>query len=153
MSLQWGGEASALDVEAFGYFQAWDATQWGRSTGYVAVVEGQVLGALSYVLMPAGEKTRPLIWVCKMAINQAHRRQGFGTALIDRVKEKAKYGRTAWLTTFVPEELLEAQLFFQSCKFRAVPPVRAGWMDNRPSYFMRYRVLGRGPHKKDVEKE
>jgi len=147
MSLQWGGDASALDVENYGYFDSWDASQWGKSTGYVAICDEKMLGCLTYALIPGGEKEKALIWICKILVNNNFRRMGIGRQLIDRCKDKATCGRVAWLTAFVPEDWLASQLFFQACGFRALPPIKRDWSTGWPAYFMRWRVNGRGPRK------
>lgn len=68
--------------------------------GLVAEKDGAVVGLLHYILHPVTGHIQPVCYMQDVFVDQAHRKQGIGTALIDHLAalgQSEKWARLYWL--------------------------------------------------------
>lgn len=132
-------QVEAIDKYAFGK-DAWTEQDWRAAhhpkncIGAVYVSKqkpNRVLSAMIYELHKDG------IHVIRFVVHPDYHRQGIGTAMVERLKDKLSQQRRTWVEIDVPEIVLPAQLFFQSCGFQFTEFVRNG---SNVEYRMRYQI-------------
>jgi ribosomal-protein-alanine N-acetyltransferase len=106
--------------------------------GVVIEEDTQIKGFMIYELHP---KT---LRILNLAIDPEDRRCGLGVKMIVRLIDKLKDQGRHTIEAEVRESNLTAQLFFQSCGFRAVKVLRKHYDENHEdAYLFRYRIGGR----------
>ncbi|MEL6895331.1 MAG: ribosomal protein S18-alanine N-acetyltransferase [Planctomycetota bacterium] len=102
--------------------------------GMVAEDDDQVVGFMIYEL----HKTR--LHILNFAVDDAARRRGVGTAMINKLVGKLSHDRRNRIMLEVRETNLDAQLFFKNLGFRAVSVLRDFYDDTvEDAYLMQYR--------------
>jgi ribosomal-protein-alanine N-acetyltransferase len=108
--------------------------------GVVIEENSQTKGFMIYELHK--EKLR----ILSLAIDPEDRRCGLGVKMIVRLIDKLSEQRRHAIEAEVRESNLTAQLFFQSCGFRAVRVLRKHYDENREdAYLFRYRIKEPSP--------
>ncbi len=102
--------------------------------GMVAEQEDRVVGFMIYEL----HKNR--LHILNFAVDQEARRQGVGSAMVNKLLSKLTHERRNRIMLEVRETNLEAQLFFKNLGFRAVSVLRDFYDDTiEDAYLMQYR--------------
>lgn len=84
---------------------------------------------------------RGTLVLLNLAVSPESQRQGVGTQIIERLKDKLDHTRRTSIELVVRERNLPAQKFFRSMGFRAICVVRDHYPDTDESgYLMRFRV-------------
>jgi [ribosomal protein S18]-alanine N-acetyltransferase len=86
-----------------------------------------------------------------IAVHPHHRRQGVGTAMLNRLKEKLSQQARRSFDLKVGEQNLRAHLFFQACGMKATEVVRAPFRDspnNQDGYRFVYQLNQTPSHKR-----
>jgi len=104
-----------------------------NSIGMVAD-DGDVLGYVVYRLASRE------IEIVNLAVHPERQRQGVGTALVDRLKQKLSPERRVRLIADVRETNLQAQLFFRELGFRALMVKRQRFDNQEDAYHFQYRL-------------
>ena len=130
-------EASDLDEICMGFQHGWSTSTWNTVNGYVAFQEKVLAGAIQYTVVPMG-KQRGVILIGKVIVLPDCRRQGVGTALVNRVKERSLVGRIKYVTVNVHEDELDVCCFFRANGFEIVTPPRE--LLDKKYYLMRWKV-------------
>ena len=135
---------AVLDIEADSFESPWleghfICCLWFRNCiGMVAERDKQIVGIMVYMLK------KHHILLLNLCVAAGARRQGVGTAMIDRIKEKL--GRSCYRKTVaakVRERNLAAQLFFRKNGFRAASVIRDYYEDtSEDAYLMRFTTIG-----------
>lgn len=108
--------------------------------GMVTEVDQKVLGFMIYELY------KSKLSIINFAVHPDYRRQGIGTAMVDKLKDKLPLQRRTAIDLEIREKNLEAQLFFKSQDFRAVSIIREYFPDiNEDAYIMRYSINNQNP--------
>ena len=101
--------------------------------GMVAEFEERVVGFMIYEL----HKTR--LHVLNFAVYRDFRRQGVGSAMLQKLVSKLSQQRRNRVLLEVRETNLAAQLFFRKCGFRAISVLRDFYEDTpEDAYLMQY---------------
>jgi len=130
-------ELRCLDEICMGFKRGWNKSTWETCTGFVAKQRDVLAGAIHIVTIPMG-KTSGVILIGKIIVLPDCRRQGVGTALINRVKKKSLVGRIKYVTANVFEDDLDVCCFFRANGFEVVlPPKKLG---EKKYYLMRWKV-------------
>jgi ribosomal-protein-alanine N-acetyltransferase len=117
----------AIDQASFGI--AWtreDFLECMRTLNRIGIVAErgeQVLGYMIY------DWRKTSLRMLGLAVDPACRRQGVGRKLVARLVEKVAHGRHTHIALKVREHNLAAQMFFQSCGFRATTVLRGYYRD------------------------
>ena len=134
--------AEVLDIEDQSFEFPWTEEDFmrslrGRNTiGMVVEYEERIIGYMIYEL----HKTR--INIVNFAVHPSHRRQGIGTAMVDKLKGKLSMRRRHSITLKVCETNMDALLFFRAMGMNAVEVERNAYEhNNRDAYLMRYRYV------------
>jgi len=94
---------------------------------------GEVIGYMIY------ELHKGYIGMHNFAVSREHRREGVGTALIEKLTGKLSFERRTALTLEVQEENLTAQQFFRSQGFKATEVLYGHYEEPvKNAYAMRY---------------
>lgn len=102
--------------------------------GMVAEHDERVVGFMVYEL----NKTK--IHVLNFAVAREYQRQGVGTAMVKKLKQKLSAGRRTRIVLEVRETNLAAQLFFRASGFRAVSVLHNFYEDTpEDAYLFAYR--------------
>lgn len=105
--------------------------------GMVAEQGDLVVGFMIYEL----HKNR--LHLLNFAVNPRFRRQGIGSAMIDKLTSKLSYERRNRIMLEIRETNLDGQLFFKSKGFRAISVLADFWEDStEDAYLMSYRRSG-----------
>ena len=113
-----------MDIEQWSFAYPWckeDFTRCLRQRnciGMVAEVSESVVGYMVFEL----HKTK--IHILNFAVKQDYRRAGVGRAMVDKLKRKLSNERRRRIMLEVRDSNLAAQLFFNSCGFKAVSVLR-----------------------------
>lgn len=103
--------------------------------GMVCEINEEVVGYMIYELV----KTR--LHVLNFAVDPAHRRDGLGRMMVERLESKLCYQRRNRITLNVRETNLDAQLFFRACGFRCDKVIRGFYEDcDEDAYLMVLRT-------------
>ena len=79
--------------------------------------------------------------ILNIAVSPESQRQGVGTQIIQRLKDKLDHQRREMIDALVRETNLRAQVFLRSMGFRAISVVRGHYDDTDESaYLMRFRI-------------
>jgi len=140
MTVSHGDAISQIDLDANGYVDAWEPREWVQRGVYVATREDVPVGAVAVALLPRSDQEGCIAHILRIVVREDVRRRGVGSHLLCRVRRKAHYGRIGWLTVYVPEDRLGAQLFFAARRFLATGPVEEDAFFGGPSIFMRRRL-------------
>ena len=129
-----------LEIENQGFEFSWSEEDFIRCLrqrnciGMVAEFEERVVGFMIYEL----HKNR--LHILNFAVHSSNRRQGIGTAMINKLTSKLSHQRRSRILLEVRETNLEAQLFFRDSEFRAVSVLRDFYDDTtEDAYLMQYR--------------
>ena len=129
-----------LEIENQGFEFPWSEEDFIRCLrqrnciGMVAEFEERVVGFMIYEL----HKTR--LHILNFAVHSDSRRQGIGTAMVNKLTSKLSHQRRNRILLEVRETNLEAQLFFRDSGFRAVSVLRDFYDDTtEDAYLMQYR--------------
>jgi [ribosomal protein S18]-alanine N-acetyltransferase len=132
--------ASVLEIEQQSFEFPWSEDDFIRCLrqrnciGMVAERDGQVCGFMIYEL----HKNR--LHLLNFAVAMPARRQGVGTAMIDKLASKLSSDRRNRIMLEVRETNLDAQLFFRERGFRAISVLRSFYEDSpEDAYLMQYR--------------
>ncbi len=132
-----------LSIEAASFEFPWSEdtlirTLRKRNTnGMVAEIADKVVGVMIYEL----HKNR--LHLINFAVAPTARRQGVGSAMVEKMVSKLSYDRRNRITLEVRETNLAAQLFFKSQGFRAVRVLKDFYEDvDEDAYLMQYRHVG-----------
>ena len=80
--------------------------------------------------------------ICNLAIDPNHQRKGYGTILVDRLKERLRRGTRSKISAYVTERNLKAQLFFRSRGFHWVETKHHCWTTcEDDAYVMEFHKL------------
>ncbi|GIW98959.1 MAG: hypothetical protein KatS3mg111_2292 [Pirellulaceae bacterium] len=106
--------------------------------GMVAEVGGEVAGFMVY------ELHRHRLQLINFAVSPKFRRQGVGSAMVEKLISKLSLDRRNRILLEVRETNLPAQLFFRSMNFRATAVLRDYYEDTtEDAYVMQYRYTPR----------
>jgi [ribosomal protein S18]-alanine N-acetyltransferase len=133
-------EVLAIEREAFS--RQWseeDFLSYLRQKNCIGMVARQgkkVIGFMIYELCPKW------LQLHRFAVARTHRRVDVGTALIDQLIGKLSLDRRVAIGTSIPEENLEAQLFFRSQGFKSDGIVEDCTEAGEPTveYLMKYDI-------------
>lgn len=122
-----------LGIESANFEHAWDEAEflyWLRNRNVIAFVAergDRVCGFMVYELLPKS------LSIVNLAVHASVHRQGVGTALVDKLKDKISKPprKRSKLLTQVSERNLDGCLFFKSLGFQAVA-VRKGFYEEMP---------------------
>lgn len=107
--------------------------------GMVAEIKDEIVGYMVYEL-GKGQLT-----IANFAVDPTRQRSGFGTAMVNRLKDKLSQQRRKHLWACVCEHNLDAQLFFAEMGFRAVNILRGYFEEpTADAYEMRYSLKESG---------
>jgi len=98
-----------------------------------------ILGFMVYNLYPRH------IEVLDFAVHPAHRRQGIGRQMVDKLVSKLSRHRRTRLLITVPETWLGQQLFFRDMGFLATDVMREACMATGEDVYLMEYELGGGP--------
>jgi [ribosomal protein S18]-alanine N-acetyltransferase len=133
--------ADVLSAERASFEYAWTEEDFLRCLrqrnciGMVAEQNDRVIGFMIYEL----HRTR--LHVLNFAVAPAHRRNGIGHLMIDKLIAKLSTHRRTKITLAVRERNLEAQVFFRRADFRAVKVLRNYYEDSgEDAFLMEYAV-------------
>jgi len=109
--------------------------------GMVIEIGEKVVGFMIY------ELHKIKLVVLNFAVHANHRRQGLGTALADKLKDKLSIHRRTAIEFVIRESNSEGQLFFSSCGFMATKLMRREYEEDtgEDGYLMEFRILGDYP--------
>ncbi|HUY35954.1 MAG TPA: ribosomal protein S18-alanine N-acetyltransferase [Pirellulales bacterium] len=132
--------ADVLEIEHAAFEFPWSEDDFIRCLrqrnciGMVADQGDQVVGFMIYEL----HKTR--LHILNFAVADAHRRQGIGRQMVEKLTAKLSNQRRSRILLEVRETNLAAQVFFRSHGFRAVSVLRDFYEDTtEDAYLMQYR--------------
>lgn len=139
-----------LEIEAASFKRPWDEKQLREvlakrnAIGLVVDIKypnnkWNVVGHCVYELNPGR------LDILTLAVALGWRRQGVGTAIIDKMKAKLMQQRREVVSACVHEAALATQLFFKHCGFRAVEIIPDAYADGEDAYVMRYCIDGKTP--------
>ena len=138
-----GDTPAVLNIEAASFENPWSEDELTRTLrhreviGMVAELADEVVGVMIYEL----HKNR--LHVIDFAVAPTARRQGVGSAMVEKMVSKLSQERRNRITLEVRETNLSAQLFFKSQGFRAVRVLRDFYEeDDEDAYLMQYRHVG-----------
>ena len=104
--------------------------------GMVAELGERVVGFMIYEL----HKTK--LHILDFAVHPAHRREGIGAQMIQKLASKLSSHRRTAITLEVRETNLDGQLFFRTAGFKATNVVRERYEDTgEDAYQLQYRYL------------
>lgn len=133
--------AEVLEIERASFEFSWTEEEFLRCLrqrnciGTVAESERRVIGFMIYERHESG------LHILNFAIASHARRQGVGTAMIDKLVDKLTQQRRNEIVLEVRETNLAAQLFFKACRFRAVRVLRNQYDGaTEDAYTMRFRL-------------
>lgn len=108
-----------------------------------AVIEDHesVLGYMVYQL----HKSKLVL--LNLAVKPIERRSGYGRQMIQRLIDKLEQQRRTAIECTVCEQNLNAQLFLQSCGFKASRVIKDAW-NGADAYLFRYRLKERACQQK-----
>ncbi len=130
---------SVLHIENESFSEPWTEEEFIRCLrqrnciGMVAEEEDEIKGFMIYEL----HKNR--LHLLDFAVAQASRREGVGSAMVDKLTSKLCFERRNRITMHVRETNLAAQVFFRAKGFRATKVDRGFYDDNEDAYLMIYR--------------
>lgn len=102
-----------------------------------AVIEDntQIIGYMIY------ELHKGKLELLNLAVKPIERRNGYGRQMIERLIAKLEQQQRNAIECTVTDANLNAQLFLQSCGFKAVRVVKDAW-NGSDAYLFRYRLRG-----------
>jgi ribosomal-protein-alanine N-acetyltransferase len=131
---------SVLAIESESFEFPWTEEEFIRCLrqrnciGMVAELNEQVVGFMIY------ELHRSRLHILNFSVHSQFRRQGIGSAMIEKLVSKLSYQRRSRILLEVRETNLAAQLFFRSLEFRAVSVLRDYYEDTtEDAYVMQFR--------------
>lgn len=131
---------SVLEIEDRSFEFPWTEDEFIRCLrqrdciGMVAERSEQVVGFMIYEL----HKNR--IHILSFAVHPDFRRNGIGSAMVDKLITKLAYQRRNRIMLEVRETNLDAQLFFRQLGFRATGVLRSFYEDTpEDAFLMQYR--------------
>lgn len=116
--------AEVLDIELRSFHFAWTEPEFiaclkqRNCIGMVAEHDGQIVGFMIYELLKSE------LHVLNFAVHPECRRQGVGSAMVEKLINKLSQQRRHVLSLEVRETNLAAQMFFRSCGLLAVDVLR-----------------------------
>ena len=106
--------------------------------GVVAKLDHKIVGFMLYELHPS------MLRIVNFAVAPDMRRQGIGTAMVDRLKEKLSQQRRREIILEVRETNLEAQLFFSRRDFQCIQTLKLHYEDTaEDAYVMQHHINSR----------
>lgn len=134
--------SEVMTIESSRYLVPWtedDLRQRLRQRNVIGMVvehqSGSVAGYMVYGLQSG------FIELLNLAVHPDHDRQGFGTAMIDKLMSKLTNGKRNSIRLLVRESNLAAQLFFRSVGFAAVSIERDHYEDTHEDAYVMVRGL------------
>jgi ribosomal-protein-alanine N-acetyltransferase len=104
-----------------------------RTIGLVADIDGRVVGYVVY------EMTKQAIQIRNLAVHPDCRRQGIGTAFIEKLMGKLCQSRRSCMSMLLCDRNTPGHLFLRACGFRA--QLERGWYDDgTDAYCFRWRL-------------
>lgn len=103
--------------------------------GMVAERDGEVAGFMIY------ELHETLIHVLTFAVHPTYRRQGVGTAMVEKLASKLQLQRRTRLVLEVRETNLDAQLFSKKLGFRAESTLKSFYTHSPEDAYLMVRTL------------
>lgn len=129
----------AIEKESFEWF--WTEEEFIRCLrqrnciGMVVEAGDEICGFMVYEI----HKNR--IHILNFAVAEKYRRNGYGSAMVEKLVSKLNYQRRSRIVLEVRESNLGAQLFWKSQGFRAVSVLKDFYEDTtEDAYVMVYRV-------------
>jgi ribosomal-protein-alanine N-acetyltransferase len=125
-----------LAIEAESFESPWSEADFIRCLrqrnciGMVAKQDELVVGYMIYEL----HKNR--LHILNFAVNKRFRRQGVGTAMVDKLIGKLSHERRNRIMLEVRETNLDAQLFFKELGFKAISVLRGFWVDSHEDAYL-----------------
>lgn len=128
-----------LEIEGFCFSAPWDEDEFlerirrQNSVGMVAETGGCVVGFMIYELRDRG------MFLSTLAVHPAQRRQGVGSQMIERMRQKLSDQSRTNISVKIRETNLDALIFFRRLGFKATRVLRAHFHDTgEDAYLMQY---------------
>jgi [ribosomal protein S18]-alanine N-acetyltransferase len=128
-----------MEIERSSFFYPWPEEDFiktlrGRNNiGMVAEINDQVVGFMIYQL------EKRTLNILNFAVAKGRRRQGIGSDMLMKLKNKLSYERRNKITATIGDHNLEAHLFFKTAGFRCIQMIRGGYGEyEQDSYLFRY---------------
>lgn len=133
---------SVLNIESASFEFPWSEDEFMRCLrqrnciGMVVENEDdEICGFMVYEL----HKNR--LHVLNFAVAKGKQRQGYGTAMVNKLASKLSHDRRNRIMLEVRETNLDAQLFFKALGFRAISVLKDFYEDtSEDAYLMQYRI-------------
>jgi ribosomal-protein-alanine N-acetyltransferase len=132
-----------LAIESESFEHSWSESDFIRCLrlrnciGMVAEQDDLVVGFMIYEL----HKNR--LHILNFAVNERFRRQGVGTAMVDKLIGKLSHERRNRIMLEIRDSNLGGQLFFKNQGFKAISVLRDFWVDSHEdAYLLQYRHDG-----------
>ena len=102
-----------------------------------AVIEDntQIIGYMVY------ELHKGKLNLLNLAVKPIERRSGYGRQMVQRLIDKLEQQRRTTIECTISDNNLNAQLFLQSCGFKACRVIKDAW-NGSDAYLFRYRMRG-----------
>lgn len=133
--------AEVLEIERHSFEFAWTEEDFLCSLrqrnciGMIAESAGEILGFMVYELHKDNLK------IANFAVHQSFRRQGVGTAMVNRLVDKLSQQRRKRIVLELRETNMQAALFFRSQRFVAYAVLRGFYEDTgEDAYSMRFSL-------------
>lgn len=135
----------AIEYASFDFF--WDEEDFLtclRERNCIGMVvesrQHEILGFMIYELHKARLR------LLNFAVHPDHRREGVGTEMVSRLKDKLSQQRRRVIFGNIRETNLDAQHFFQAQGFRAIEVLRGEYEDtDEDAYVFEYRIPEEAP--------
>jgi ribosomal-protein-alanine N-acetyltransferase len=109
--------ALRIDRACFTEDAQWTEAEFDTCFTKCIRIRQEVVGWCSY------EYQKRTVMITRIAVFPEWHRMGAGTGLVNSLKLKMRHSRRTILEVLVPEDMLEAQLFFKAQGFRARLPI------------------------------